>query len=179
MAAGNTYVAIATQTLGSAAASVTFSSIPATYTDLILISFAQGQASGGDNRLVLQFNGDTASNYSSTYLIGNGTSATSSRDSNRGQVDNVTQLADSGSNSFSPFIHHIMNYANATTYKTILQRGNDAGDTTSAYRQVGASASLWRSTSAITSIVVKGLGGNGSSGFSAGSTFSLYGIASA
>ena len=75
MTSGPTYTPIATQTLGSSAASVTFSSIPGTYTDLMLISFAQGQASGGDNRLVLQFNGDTATNYSSTYLIGNGTTA--------------------------------------------------------------------------------------------------------
>jgi len=179
MAAGATYVPIATQTLGSSATSVTFSSILGTYTDLILISFAQGQASGGDNRLVLQFNGDTSTNYSTTYLYGNGTSAMSARDSNRGQVDNVTQIGDSGSSSFSPFIHHIMNYANTTTYKTILQRGNDAGDTTTAYRQVGTSVSLWRSTSAITSIVIKGLGGNSSSGFSAGSTFTLYGISAA
>ena len=179
MTSGPTYTPIATQTLGSSAASVTFSSIPGTYTDLMLISFAQGQASGGDNRLVLQFNGDTATNYSSTYLIGNGTTASSPRDTNRGQVDNVTQIADSGSSSFSPFIHQMMNYANTTTYKTILQRGNDAGDTTSAYRQVGASVSLWRSTSAITSIVIKGLGGNSATGFSTGSTFTLYGISAA
>jgi hypothetical protein len=179
MAAGSTYTPIFTTTLGSAAASVTFSSIPSTYTDLVLVSFAQGQASGGDNRLQLQFNGDTATNYSSTYLVGNGSTASSARDTNRSQIDNVTQLADSGSSSFSPFIHHIMNYANTTTYKTVLQRGNDAGDTTTSYRQTGASAGLWRSTSAITSIVIKGGGGNSSSGFSAGSTFTLYGIAAA
>jgi hypothetical protein len=175
----STYEPIATQTLSSAASSVTFSSIPSTYTDLMLISFAQGQASGGDNRLVLQFNGDTASNYSSTYLFGNGTTALSSRDTNRSQVDNATQLADLGSSSFSPFIHHIMNYANTTTYKTILQRGNDAGDSTVGYRQVGTGVSLWRSTSAITSIVIKGLGGNNATGFSTGSTFTIYGIKAA
>jgi hypothetical protein len=66
VAAGNTYVAIAEQTLGTAAASVTFSSIPGTYTDLVLVLSVQ-DASG--NTFALQFNGDTSTNYS-TVLTG-------------------------------------------------------------------------------------------------------------
>jgi hypothetical protein len=58
MAAGNTYEAIATQTLGSAAASVTFSSIPGTYTDLVLVVAMEHVTTGTEN-IVMQFNGDT------------------------------------------------------------------------------------------------------------------------
>ena len=77
MAAGNTYVAIAEQTLGSAAASVTFSSISGAYTDLVLVSVA-GTTTGAPNTF-LQLNGDTSTNYSITAIIGDGTSATSGR----------------------------------------------------------------------------------------------------
>jgi hypothetical protein len=61
----NTYVALATQTLGSAAASVTFSSIPATYTDLVLITSVQNN-SGGNRAMQIILNADTATNYSGT-----------------------------------------------------------------------------------------------------------------
>ena len=76
MAAGNTYVAIATNTLGSAAASVTFSSIPGTYTDLVIVT--QAISATADN-VGIRFNSDSGSNYSQTWLSGNGTSAISSR----------------------------------------------------------------------------------------------------
>ena len=162
MAAGNTYVAIATQTLGSATASVTFSSIPSTYTDLVLV--VNGAASAGDN-IYLQFNGDTTTNYSGTYIYGDGTSAVSGRNT-------TTATASIGylSTTQGSAICHIMNYANTTTYKTYLARWN--GLTT----LVAASVALWRKTpEAITSIKV----GFASSTFNTGSTFSLYGILAA
>jgi hypothetical protein len=114
MAAGNTYVAIAEQTLGTAAASVTFSSISGAYTDLVLV--VTGTMTGGPDSVVLQFNGDTGSNYSTTILSGNGSSASSLRVS----TNNGGLIESAQSNS----IIHIMNYANSTTYKTILGRGN-------------------------------------------------------
>jgi hypothetical protein len=80
MPAGNTYEAIATQTLGSAAASVTFSSIPGTYTDLVLV--VAGTLTTGTENIVMQFNGDTGSNYSVTSLLGDGSTASSFRSSN-------------------------------------------------------------------------------------------------
>jgi hypothetical protein len=71
MAAGNTYVAIAEQTLGTAAASVTFSSISGTYTDLVLV--VTGTMTGGpDIRCYMQFNGDTGSKlFKLQYYSGN------------------------------------------------------------------------------------------------------------
>jgi hypothetical protein len=161
----NTYESIATQTLGSATATVTFSSIPSTYTDLVLVCNFGASSSGQD--FTFQFNGDTGTNYSFTRMYGNGTSAISSRETNQSKI-----YADSVGVSTSlqaADIIQVMNYSNTTTYKTALVRVADAAKSTEAV--VG----LWRSTSAINSISLAMTSGN----LLSGSTFSLYGIASA
>jgi hypothetical protein len=161
MAAGSTYTPIATQTLGSSASTVTFNSIPSIYTDLVLVA---NSITAANASFKIQFNGDTGSNYSSTLVYGNGTSATSLRTSNQTSINIIGR---SGSNGSSNIIN-IQNYSNATTYKTTLGRGG--ADITI------ATVGLWRSTSAITSInVANDSGGN----FLTGSTFTLYGIAAA
>jgi len=160
-----TYESIATTTLVSAAASVTFSSIPATFTDLELVVNATASTSGvGIN---LTFNGDTASNYSSTRLYGNGSTATSDRQSNGTFINFALGSFDSG----QLILAKIFNYNNATTFKTMLLRQNTA----SAF--VGSLVGLWRKTpEAITSITLTVSGG---ANFAVGSTFTLYGIKSA
>jgi hypothetical protein len=163
MTAGNTYVAIAEQTLGSAAASVTFSSISGAYTDLVLIINA---ASSSAASCRLRFNGDTATNYSDTRLYGDGTSATSDILTSRDHI-NCGDFSTTSINSNQ--VISIQNYSNATTYKTVLTRSNIPAS------YVFANVSMWRSTSAITSIVVFPAAGN----LVTGSTFSLYGIAAA
>ena len=161
-----TYEPIATTTLSSAAASVTFSSISGTYTDLVLVINAK-LASGTEAGVFLQFNSDTNTNYSYTYVLGNGTSALSGRFSSvsRFGIGNVYSA------EYSSNIAHIMNYANTTTNKTGVSRQNNAANFSAAL------VALWRSTSAITSIDVK----NDQSGinFATGSTFTLYGIKAA
>jgi len=166
MPAGNTFEAIATQTLGSAAASVTFSSIPSTYTDLVLV--IQASNDSGATNLRLQFNGDTATNYSSTRMYGDGSSAVSDRTTTA--VSMPVGIIGASSTDFGVFTLQIQNYANATTYKTVLAR---AGYSTSGY--VTATVGLWQSTSAVTSVLVNTSGAN----FRVGNTFSLYGIKSA
>ena len=168
MAAGNTYTPIATQTLGSAAASVTFSSISGAYTDLVLIGYISGVsvATGAG----IQFNSDTGNNYSMTGLAGNGTAASSFRQSSvayiRFSYEGTYRTTNQGI-----FKINLMNYSNATTYKTTISRNDVSTDGTEA--EVG----LWRNTAAITSIDI--LPTNGAYTFSTGSTFSLYGIAAA
>ena len=160
MPAGNTYEAIATQTLGSAAASVTFSSIPSTYTDLVLVYSGTLSADGG---FALRFNSDTGSNYSNTSLYGDGTSAVSNRSTN----DTSMGLGYSGT-AQGVTVMQIQNYSNSTTYKTALSRSNGSGYTS-------ARVGLWRNTAAITTVVALVYSGN----FAIGSTFSLYGIRAA
>lgn len=165
MAAGSTYTPIATNTLGSSAATVTFNSFSG-YTDLFIV--ANAIASGAAN-YELTFNGDSATNYSNTYLLGDGTTASSGRLSNQTFI-----RCDRGGNLATtwgrPLLVNVMNYSNSTTYKTVLTRSNgaDAGGT-------GAVVALWRSTAAITSLTFACSGAT----FSAGSTFTLYGIAAA
>jgi hypothetical protein len=158
-----TYEPIATQTLGSATATVTFSSIPGTYTDLILIANVKRTA-GSD--IEIQLNGDTGSNYSFTYLYGTGSATGSGRASDQTKGN----IGYSGTTSFTTQIVQFMNYSNTTTNKTFIGRNSpaDAGD-------VSTLVNLYRSTSAITSILLDPNSGN----LDTGSTFTLYGIKSA
>lgn len=162
-----TYDKIATNTLGSAASSVTFSSIPATYTDLVLVINAKGSASSYPT---IRLNGDTGSNYSDTELNGNGTAAASGRNSNT-SVMYFTRSAVWTTSDFSfNAIANFQNYSNATTYKTVLSRANAAGSS------VDAVVSLWRATpAAINQIVVSATSGT----MEIGSTFTIYGIKAA
>lgn len=167
MAAGATYTPLATTTLGSSSASVTFSSIAGTYTDLVIVCNAIASAAANYE---LTFNSDTGANYSRTTLQGDGSTALSSRSSSTNFI-----RCDQGGNletTFgNPLFVSVMNYSNATTYKTILSRsggGSSAGGT-------GLVCGLWRSTATITSLNFACSGAS----FSTGSTFTLYGISAA
>jgi hypothetical protein len=170
MAAGSTYTPIATTTLGSAAASYTFSSIPSTYTDLLLV--VAGTVSVNGENILTQYNGDTGSNYSFTYIYGTGSTAASGRQSNRSAANANYQTAFSSSEQ-SNVIVQVQNYSNSTTFKTALSRNNNANG--SSLPGTEALVSLWRNTAAITSILVKAGSGNLNSGMS----LTLYGIAAA
>jgi hypothetical protein len=167
MAAGATYEPIATTTLSSSAATVTFSSISSSYTDLVFVSTAK--LVSGTAGMQLQFNGDTASNYSNTFLYGDGSAAGSVRNSNATSI-NFHYGAILDSTNFAIQISQIMNYKNTTTYKTALNRDGLGTNGTDAI--VGT----WRNTSAINQVLIKV--GNANV-FATGSTFTLYGIAAA
>lgn len=161
MPAGSTYTSITTTTLGSTTTTYTFSSIPSTYTDLIIIVNSLGTSSSG---IDVQFNGDTANNYSWTLLSGDGTSATSTRVLNTGALNlGVTHSASPSTN-----IIQVMNYSNTTTYKTAFARINSATLGFTSFR-----LGTWRNTAAINSISLTG------GSFAAGTTLTLYGITAA
>ena len=160
-------VAIQTITASSQSA-VSFTSIPSTYTDLHIVAVGTSSTAGSSvNYWRMTFNGDSSSGlYSDTYLYGNGSSAASSRDTGGnfmylgyvGQTSNTAQ-------PISTF--DIMNYANSTTYKTVLARGSAASD------NVGAMVGLWRNTNAINRVDLF------MSSATVSGTFTLYGIANA
>jgi hypothetical protein len=157
----STYEKIATTTLGSAATSTTFSSIPATYTDLVCVVTSTISSSG--DAIYARVNGDTGSNYSSTRLYGDGSTPS---------TDRITSATSSALGlmgaSQSTLIINVMNYVNATTYKTFLARS-------AANNFVEAAVGLWRNTAAITSLTVL----TGGQTFQTGATFTLYGIKAA
>ena len=161
--ATNTYVALATVTPSAVSSFVVMSSIPSTYTDLILVGQYPKSAA---NSARITFNSDSSSGlYSQTILYGNGTSALSNRETGVNYFYLMDYVSASTSNPNMSIVH-IMNYANTTTYKTVLDRSGvaDAGTV--------ASAGLWRNNAAINRIDISTGGGT----FSTGTTFTLYGV---
>ena len=114
--------------------------------------------------LFLRINSDTGSNYSLTRLFASGTSAFSDRSAN--QVWSGVSLGGATSAIGSC---NFMNYSNTTTYKSFISRLSNPGS------YVGTNISLWRSTSAITTIDVITQSGYMNTGI----TFTLYGIKAA
>jgi len=152
-----TYRPLATVTLGSSTSAVTFSSIPGTYRDLILV--LDGTASVGINGSVY-FNSDTtAANYPYLRMTGNGSTA-SSNSGNNIWFDFQT--------SKSMAVIQIMDYSATDKHKTSLSRWNNPASV------IGATAIRWTNTAAVTSLQVKDT--NNSATFASGSTFSLYGV---
>lgn len=164
-----TYEPIASQTLGTAAASAEFTSIPGTYTDLVLVMYATTTADTATGRLT--FNGSGGTNYSFTNLEGTGSTAASGRGSS---LESIRFTNNTGFDDSSPStgVFHIMSYANTNVFKTVLHSSADFG---TSFPGVTRRVGLWRLTDAITSVKVETTG----STFKSGSTFSLYGIRAA
>lgn len=179
MPAGRTYEPIQTTTLTTGTATVTFSSIPATYTDLIVVANVYGRfSSTSAAALRIRLNGDTSSNYSVTTLLGNGSTAYSGRLSSQTYLELGSIMAQNSTSSstFPPIIFHIFNYTNTTRFKTILSRTNSEDGTNTTSRRTGTYVGLWRKApEAINSIEI----GTDGTDYVAGSTFTLYGITAA
>lgn len=153
-----TYTPLANITLGSSAASVTFSSISQAYRDLVLVCAG---TSASNSNWQLRLNSDTA-NYSTVYMLGAG--------SGSGSSGTDTLLLGGGiGTSLSQSTFQIMDYSATDKHKTVLNRTDKVDDATYAW------ANRWASTSAVTSVLVRCANG---ANFSTGSTFALYGIAS-
>jgi hypothetical protein len=166
-ASTTSYESIQTTTVsGGGASSISFTSIPATFTHLQIRHSATN--SSADRFFKIQFNSDTASNYSYHVLQGDGASATASAGATQafgicGLVPNSTTLPGVG-------ITDVLDYANTNKYKTTKSLAG--GDMNGAGGYVILYSSSWRSTSAITSITITPSTGN----FSQYSSFALYGI---
>ena len=154
-----TYVPLGTITLASTDSEIVFSSIPATYRDLIVVAnLSRDNVSSTDSYMKL--NTSTA-NFSNVQMFGNGsvTAAT------RGSDGRIATYQNTTSRRYS-VIFQIMDYSATDKHKTILSRYN--GDNSG----VGAFALRWAQTTAVNSLSVYVTSGN----YQAGSTFSLYGV---
>jgi len=171
----STYTPLATVTLGSSAASVTCSSIPATYRDLILVVTGRSTyTTDAGEGLSLRLNSDSGSNYSYVRMGGTGSSAFSDTASSQTRAF-VSSMRSSASSNTSPSVSivQIMDYSATDKHKTILGRGTpDAGD------GVTAHASRWANTAATTTVGIfpeRNLQG-ASSQWAIGTTLNLYGV---
>ena len=157
-----TYIPMANITLGSSAASVTFSSISQAYRDLVLVINATTSNNGNPR---IRFNSDTGSNYSQIRMTGNGSAASSASSTTyAGILTGDFAYAGSSSN----YIVSVMDYSATDKHKTVLSRGNIAAAATEAI------AGRWANTAAVTTITLDEFSGGT---FSSGSTFALYGVA--
>ena len=165
-----TYTLINSTTLATSTANITFSSIPATYTDLRVVTSARSDAGDRVSSYYFDLNGLTTSIYSRTNLIGNGTSASSANAASQGlgQIGIITGSV-STSGIFPVNTMDIFDYSNSTTFKTVLSRTNLEQPT--AGFEVGAYVNLVQTTNAINSIKFYCVGN-----FVSGSNFKLYGI---
>lgn len=166
----STYTPIATYTTSNnTTTQINFSSFSG-YTDLVLVQALPNDPNGTYGYSNYRFNSDTGTNYSSTYGYNyNGVTA--------GRQANVAYLLNGTSSYMSNclIITQIQNYSNTSTYKPILTRALFSANSGGTVQEEWMSTGQWRSNSAITSIQVY----TGATGYSTGSTFTLYGILAA
>ena len=171
--AANTYTLISSNVLGSSAASVTFSSIPATYTDLVLKFSSRSDNATIYETVKITYNNNTSSIYSTTRLIADSTgTVTSTRQASRANFnDPYNNGTSSTSNTFSNVEIYVPSYT-ANQNKPISVVG--VAENNSADSGIRIIADLFGSTTAISSIEIANFSGN----FVTGSSFYLYGIKS-
>jgi hypothetical protein len=167
-----TYTLINSNVLSSSQASVTFSSIPATYTDLVLrISAQADSATNSFSNITITFNGTSTTNLGSTRLTGNGATVASNQGTNQGII--MPNVLPKTGVTGSPWCNaevYIPSYTVAQN-KPLSTYGVSEGNQTTAW--IAATAGLFSDTTAISSIVL-----TGSTDFITGSSFYLYGISS-
>ena len=165
----STYELIKGETLATTAASYTFSAIPSTYTDLLIRYSAR--LNSASSEVDLRFNG-VASNYSSTRIVGNGSTAVSLRitSSSLLRFYESANYSTNTADTFSSMEIYIPNYT-ASQNKPFSSFVATETNASTAY--LVAQANLWSNTDAITSILLDPISSNN---FVAGSSFYLYGI---
>lgn len=149
----------------STTASVTFSNIPATFQDLVVVIFA---GATGASSMTLRLNGDGGNNYSTTVLYGNGSSALSTRYTSQAAMYANYNGIPSATSVYGAFTFNILNYANSSTNKTLLMRtAADANGSGWTELCVGR----WAGTAAVNSLSIFA-----GAFYTSGSTFALYGV---
>lgn len=156
--------ALANTTLASAASTITFSSISGAYRDLFLVMNYGLPASNSSVRT--RFNSDTGSNYSQQHMGAFSSSSLEANSSTDTSILNAFRVGTTDSGVNQNQIIHIFDYAQTNKHKSVLMRSNMNTE----LEQIGA---RWASTSAITTITFVDYGGGN---FTAGSTFSLFGV---
>jgi len=170
-ASTSSYESIATYT--GSASTTTFSSIASTYSHLQLrINWMD--TSSGSNCLQIRFNGDTANNYYSHQLIGNGSAATAAATTGNGIFINDFSIESSSDTYPNVFVVDIIDYASATKNKTIRSFfGNDQNRATPTKGTVGLISGAWFNTNAVTSLTVRS---SNAVAWTSGTSIALYGI---
>ena len=164
---------ISSQTLASSAASVTFSSIPATYTDLVLRLSARTDNGAVNDGIIMTINSTAGTAYSKTTLLGNGATATSTRSSSTnafGTSPNGATGSTATASTFGSIEIYVPSYT-VSQNKPFAYFG--VGETNAATAYMGAIAGFWSNTATISQLDFTP---NSGTNFVTGSSFYLYGI---
>lgn len=162
-----TYTLISSVTVGSGgAANIQFTSIPQTYTDLLVKTSLRNVNDTAD--CYLRFNGATT-NFSDRWIYGTGSGALSTSTSN---IDFLSNRSSFTASTFGNSEFYIPNYTSSNN-KSVSVDSVAENNATTAYTQL--SAGLWSNTAAITSIQILASSGN----LAQYSTAYLYGISNA
>ena len=169
------FYSIATVTAAGGETAFTFSSISGTYSSLQIRAIARNTPNvSGVTGYTLRLNGDTATNYATHYLQGDGTTATAVGAASQTRITiqgGEVRGATTHPTIYGASIIDILDYASTTKTKTI--RAFAGGDVNGvAAGVIALNSGLWNSTTAVTSLTIT----VGSTSFAAGSTFALYGI---
>lgn len=159
----NDYVALANVTLGTAASSVTFSSISADYRDLVVVLVASGSTT---LQARVRLNSDTGPNYNYIQLSGNGSSA-SGGNAIAQTSGFLSVVAQATTTARLQIVANIMDYATTDKHTTIISRADQAANGSEAF------VNRWANTAAVTSVQVLTSTGN----WAIGTTVALYGVA--
>ncbi len=171
----NTYTLISSVAVGSGgAANITFSSIPSTYTDLLIKLSSRSTASFNLGYINVRFNSDTGNNYSYKAVGGTGSITFNNNATSTSSIFTVTSGATTTSNTFGNAEIYIANYA-GSNFKSVSIDAVSENNATEAYTHLAAG--LWSSTSAITSIQLSDILNPGN--WTQYSTAYLYGISNA
>ena len=166
----STYTLISSNVLSSSAASVTFSAIPSTYTDLVVRISSRSSAGSVQRIMNIEFNADSTTKYSDTLLTGDGSTATSTRESAVSiALIGYMPASTATANTFGSAEIYIPNY-NSTSSKPLSSATVSETNATAAY--IRNAAALYTGTSGITSLRITPSSGT----MDIGSSFYLYGI---
>jgi len=170
-----TYTLISSNVLSSSAASVTFSAIPATYTDLVIRASARTDRADYEDYCYVRFNGDTSSLYSLTDLKAQGGSASSAQFSNQsGNFFFYATASTATANTFGSEEVYVPSYTASQSKPFSLFTVSENNSSTN--HTIDVNAGLYRSNTAISSITMQSYN---SANFVSGSSFYLYGISNA
>ena len=157
--------------------SLSFTSIPQTYSSLQVRGIARNLATGGagDYTLSFRFNSDnTSANYAWHRLRGNGSTATAYGSTSGFYAGNASGSL-SNTTIYAANVIDVHDYASTTKYKTVRTlSGNNVNTTSTSDNQIDLMSMLWENTAAVTRIDIVDIYGSG--GFAAGTTFALYGM---
>lgn len=150
----NTFELIDSYTAGGTISSIDFSSIPSTYTDLVLKLSLRVNAGSGGYQTYVRFNGDTGSNYNWKNLLGTGSGSGISQNPGASDTGLRITISDSSGDTASTFSNaelYIPNYA-GSSYKSVSADGVSENNATAATADLAAG--IWNSTSAINAISI-------------------------